>query len=295
MNRWLRCVFIPALAITLIGASLARTPSARASAPETPGADAGPINPTCPVMAGEAIDPQFTTTYRGVDVGLCCRRCLAKFDADPEAYIANLPRAQTAAFDSPEGEGHPHGKSDPTGAAHDDEPAPVEHSGGHDAAIEGAVAATHDHDHNDASPRILTWIGEFHPPATDIPIAFFLGAALAEIMLVLTGREMFRHAASFCVWVAAFGAVAAAALGWLNGGFAVLDDDWVLATHRWLGTGVAVLGLLTLALLVAGARTPRDARARTRYRVALFVVAGLVAATGFFGGSLVYGIDHYAW
>jgi hypothetical protein len=27
----------------------------------------------------------------------------------------------------------------------------------------------------------------------------------------------------------------------------------------------------------------------------LFLTAGLVGATGFFGGALVYGINHYAW
>jgi hypothetical protein len=29
--------------------------------------------------------------------------------------------------------------------------------------------------------------------------------------------------------------------------------------------------------------------------VALFISAFLVTATGFFGGAMVYGIDHYAW
>ena len=31
------------------------------------------------------------------------------------------------------------------------------------------------------------------------------------------------------------------------------------------------------------------------FRVALLVVAVLVSATGFFGGAVVFGINHHAW
>ena len=33
----------------------------------------------------------------------------------------------------------------------------------------------------------------------------------------------------------------------------------------------------------------------TRFPIALFSAAGLVGATGFLGGALLYGLDHYAW
>jgi hypothetical protein len=48
-----------------------------------------------------------------------------------------------------------------------------------------------------------------------------LAASLAEGMLVVTKQEMFRHAAAFCVSVAALGALGAATLGWFNGGIRV--------------------------------------------------------------------------
>ena len=31
------------------------------------------------------------------------------------------------------------------------------------------------------------------------------------------------------------------------------------------------------------------------FRAVLFTAAGLVGATGFLGGALLYGLDHYAW
>jgi hypothetical protein len=33
----------------------------------------------------------------------------------------------------------------------------------------------------------------------------------------------------------------------------------------------------------------------TRFRAALFAAAGLVTATGFFGGAVLDGLDDYAW
>jgi hypothetical protein len=31
------------------------------------------------------------------------------------------------------------------------------------------------------------------------------------------------------------------------------------------------------------------------FRITLFGAAGVALATGFFGGALVFGLDHYAW
>jgi hypothetical protein len=65
-------------------------------------------------------------------------------------------------------------------------------------------------------------------------------------------------------------------------------------THRWVGTStVAVAGLVLV--LGEGSRRPGRRRTRMMFRVALFVVAALVGVTGFFGGAVVFGLDHYTW
>jgi hypothetical protein len=67
-----------------------------------------------------------------------------------------------------------------------------------------------------------------------------------------------------------------------------------MMTHRWVGTStVACAGLV----LVLGEVSRRPDRRRTRmaFRVSLFVVAALVLVTCFFGGAVVFGLDHYAW
>jgi YHS domain-containing protein len=46
----------------------------------------------CPVMDGMKINPDVFTEYKGVKVYFCCNDCKAKFEADPEKYVANLPQ-----------------------------------------------------------------------------------------------------------------------------------------------------------------------------------------------------------
>ncbi len=248
--------------------------------PEGIGDRGAPVNVMCPVMPDEPIDPRFTAEYNGKTVGLCCRKCLTKFRADPDRYIADIPELQPTASDVPE---------DPRTA--------IDHADEHAQAKQPTAQgdAGHDHADHESFPRWITWIGKLHPPATHLPIGLLIGAIIAELGVIATGKDAFRNAAGFCVVVAALSAVVAAALGWFNGGWVLWDEDWTQAAHRWLGTATAGLTLLTLAALIRAHRPTPPTHAVRRFRVLLFLSGGLVAATGFFGGALVYGIDHYAW
>lgn len=141
-------------------------------------------------------------------------------------------------------------------------------------------------------PRPLAWLGKFHPLATHFPIALLSIAAISELLLLRKPSELFRQSVRFCVWTGAIGALAAAPLGWFFAGFHIVDDEWLMTAHRWTGTAAAVWAL---AILYLCERTYRDGADRKRFRLALFLGAGLVGATGFLGGSLIYGLDHYAW
>jgi YHS domain-containing protein/Sec-independent protein translocase protein TatA len=54
--------------------------------------DAEAAQTMCPVMDGMKINPNVFTEYKGVKVYFCCNDCKAKFEADPEKYVANLPQ-----------------------------------------------------------------------------------------------------------------------------------------------------------------------------------------------------------
>ena len=140
-------------------------------------------------------------------------------------------------------------------------------------------------------PRPLAWLGRFHPPTVNFPIAMLTAAALSELLLMRTGRELFFHATRFSVWVGSVAALAAATLGWFFAGFRLADEEWLMTTHRWLGTSASAWALLVLFLCERAVRTAE----RKTFRLALFSGAALVTTTGFFGGALLYGLDHYAW
>ena len=159
-----------------------------------------------------------------------------------------------------------------------------------DATLPGhGTSGPHDRHRNlTGIPKLIAWLGNFHPPLVHFPIAMLVGAALAEILLMVTGREIFQQAARYCVWIGALSAVPTAVLGWFFGGFQLTDDERILTAHRWLGTVTASWAIALLAI--------RERRgARGAYRLIVFIGAALAMVTGFFGGALVYGLDHYAW
>jgi mono/diheme cytochrome c family protein/uncharacterized membrane protein len=143
-------------------------------------------------------------------------------------------------------------------------------------------------------PKLLRWLGRFHPASVHFPIALLTAAAVAELLGIATGKLAFAAITRYCLWFGTLTAAGAGTLGWFLGGFRLTDSSWVLTTHRWLGTSTVVCAGLVLLLSEAG-RSPERQRIRISFRVALLVVAALVSVTGFFGGAVVYGLRHYAW
>jgi len=143
-------------------------------------------------------------------------------------------------------------------------------------------------------PKPIAWLGKFHPPLTHFPIALLISAALAEFLFLRTGTVAYRHALLFCVRIGAGAAMFAAILGWFFAGVRLVDEEWVMTVHRWAGTSVALLSV-RLLYLAEQLRADQPTATPPRFRMALFSAAGLVGATGFLGGALLYGLDHYAW
>jgi uncharacterized membrane protein/mono/diheme cytochrome c family protein len=142
--------------------------------------------------------------------------------------------------------------------------------------------------------KLIAWLGKFHPAAVHFPIGLLTAAAVAELLRLATAKLAFADAARYCVWFGSIAAVGAGALGWFLAGFRVSDASWIMTMHRWLGTFVVAWCGLVLVLCEAS-RRPDRRQARLWFRAALFIVAALVSVTGFFGGALVFGLDHYTW
>jgi uncharacterized membrane protein len=149
----------------------------------------------------------------------------------------------------------------------------------------------HEPDHTSGRwlPSPLIWLGRLHPMMIHFPIALFISALIAEIWFLVTGSEPLRQTVRFAVWGGLLGATAAVPLGWLFASSGETETGWVLEAHRWAGTATLGFGVL-LTWLVE--RAEAAGAIRTRVRIALVLQAVLVSATGFLGGSLLYGIDH---
>jgi mono/diheme cytochrome c family protein/uncharacterized membrane protein len=142
------------------------------------------------------------------------------------------------------------------------------------------------------SEKLLEWLGRFHPPSVHFPVALLTAAAVAELLGMATGKRSFDAVTRYCVWFGALTAVVAGVLGWLRGGLSLTDASWILMTHRWLGTSTVACAVLVLGLSEMSRRLRRN---RLGFRIVLFAGAILVLVTGFFGGAVVNGLDHYAW
>ncbi len=118
---------------------------------------------------------------------------------------------------------------------------------------------------------------------------------VAQLRLkIATGRPAFDAITHYCVWFGTLTAAGAGILGWFLGGFRLTDTSWVLMTHRWLGTSTVACAGLVLVLSEVSRCADRR-RTRICFRVTLYALAALLAVTGFFGGALVFGLNHYAW
>lgn len=212
-------------------------------------------------------------------------------DADQDAAQPRPDEADGTTSDERDPEADPHAVPHPD---HDDSTTDEE-----DPLPPGTIAAP-----STDRPAFMNWLGRFHPPMINFPIGLLLGALAAELLLIATKRTVFRPAVRFCVWAGAVGAVIAGFFGWMLAGFRLLDPWWILSVHRWLGTATVLWSILLVIALerservessASGTTGDRSSSARLAFRLVLFIGAGLITATGFFGGAMLYGLDHYAW
>lgn len=142
--------------------------------------------------------------------------------------------------------------------------------------------------------RFLWWLGKFHPAAIAFPVGLIVATGLAELLYLTTRRPTFDAGSRFCMWLAGITSPIVAALGWSLSLHHPSGPAWVLETHQWLGSTTAAAAVIALLVLETSIHR-HSRRLRKLYRVALLVTVGLVMGTGFFGGAMIYGVDHYRW
>lgn len=138
--------------------------------------------------------------------------------------------------------------------------------------------------------RLYRWLGAMHPAAVHFPIALFLVAAILEIAALTLRRPVLIQGTRVIVALAAFSALAAVALGWLAMGLPGKEDA-THTYHRWLGTSIAALGLLSWWAKEHWVRKPGRGR-ELMYVGLLALTAAAVIINGLLGGMLTHGMKH---
>ncbi|MFM9995229.1 MAG: DUF1553 domain-containing protein [Phycisphaerales bacterium] len=244
-----------------------------------------PTNDTCPVMPGEPVDPAIFVEYQGRRVWLCCTKCKARWERDPEKYAVNLVAARES---GEEGDEQPGDVREPgAGGAGPASSRSSPGSAGPPAAATPAVPMPPTSGRS-AKDKFGDFLGRLHPISVHFPIALLVTAALLELIAMIFRAARPREVARVCLLIGAIGAASSAGLGWISADFNPITGELAdtLWLHRWLGISAASASVLCVVLMLAGER------AKLAFRIALFGCAALVGVTGYFGGEIVRGPNH---
>jgi uncharacterized membrane protein len=216
-----------------------------------------PINAMCPVMTDEEVVPKHSLEWRGRTIGFCCRKCVARFGREPEAFLANLPDVF-----GPE--------TEVALANPDPEPSSASDSG------------------------LMTLFARSHVLVLHFPIGLLVAAAIAELLALVRRKASLTSAAHFCANLAlpfaAWTFFAGLELEERTRVGPLLHDT--LERHELLGQITAALVALVFLFGWRARQPGASVRTTTLWRLTLFASAVLVGMTAHAGGQLVYGLGY---
>jgi len=134
--------------------------------------------------------------------------------------------------------------------------------------------------------RPTDFLGRLHPALVHFPIALFLAAALAELILFARPASGLEPTVRFLIYTGAAGGVIATLLGWLAGGVRMSDRSETLGLHRWTGTGIALAGVVATIIVY------RAKSGRLLIRLLLAGIATALLFQSYWGAEMSLGPNH---
>jgi uncharacterized membrane protein len=135
---------------------------------------------------------------------------------------------------------------------------------------------------------VTGFFGKLHPGIVHFPIALLSVAALFEVVQILRRRQEPMAGTLPLVGLSALSAVAASLFGWALEVYEGVEGA-TFNLHKWIGIGATAVAVIAALLALRARSSPGALRG---LRASLIVGSGLVLATGYFGGELVFGENH---
>lgn len=140
--------------------------------------------------------------------------------------------------------------------------------------------------------RLYSWLGRWHPAVVHFPIALFLITGVLEAAAVFGRRAWLTDGTRVLVGLAALSALVAAGLGWLAMGLPGPAQDLTHTLHRWIGTAIALVGLITWWAKERSMRSGTGQAGRRLYAALLTLIVAAVLVNAYLGGALTHGANH---
>lgn len=157
---------------------------------------------------------------------------------------------------------------------------------GETEATEDAQRSPNAKNGEDAAFSLTDLLGRLHPALVHFPVALFLIAGLAELLLLMRPASGLEPTVRFLIYTGAAGGMVAASLGWFAAGFRLSDRSETLGLHRWTGTGIALAGVVAAIVVY------RTESSRILLRLLLAGLAIALIFQGYWGGELSLGPNH---
>lgn len=147
--------------------------------------------------------------------------------------------------------------------------------------------------------KILKALGYFHPAIVHFPIALFCVGGMVAFLSYFLGSRCLSTAFQ-CLVIATLSSVLSVVMGWSYAqtkgygnwlsfpGSTASETEMTMFFHRWMGSGIAVLGILAIVIALF-ARRQRSSSLHNYWRLLTIFIAILTAWVGHQGGELVHG------
>lgn len=145
--------------------------------------------------------------------------------------------------------------------------------------------------------RLFSFQGLLHPASVHFPIALLTISGLF-VFFSFFNRESCEPVAYHCLWIGALSAIASCVMGWGYaehegyGAYTFDFDTSAIDRHRWLGIAGAGIALILIPM-ARSVRKNGDMGMRVIWMIGSLFLMAAIATTGYQGGELTYGEDHY--